>query len=102
MYKNALLAVTPITNRNISNRLLEALFYGKPIVTSEISKLIHPELEHGKHLFISSWDTIVNDVIEVLKDEDLLRSLGQGAREAYDRYFSTKRNMMFVKRLLST
>jgi glycosyltransferase involved in cell wall biosynthesis len=102
MYKNALLAVTPISNRNISNRLLEALFYGKPVVTSEIAKLVHPELEHGKHLFISTWDTIVNDVIEVLKDEDLLRSLRQGAREAYDRYFSTKRNMMFVKRLLST
>jgi glycosyltransferase involved in cell wall biosynthesis len=79
---------------------LEALFYGKPIVTSEVVKLIHPELEHKKHLYISSWDTIVDDVIKLSKDEDLLKSLEQGAREAYARYFSTRRNLMFLKRLL--
>jgi len=101
IYKNARLVIAPITNRNISNRLLEALFYGKPIVTSEVVKLIHPELEHKKHLYISSWDTIVDDVIKLSKDEDLLKSLEQGAREAYSRYFSTRRNLMFLKRLLS-
>jgi glycosyltransferase involved in cell wall biosynthesis len=100
IYRNALLVAVPITNRNISNRLIEALFYGKPIVTSEVAKLIHPELECGKHIFISSWNTIINDTIMLLKDEDLLKSLEQGAREAYDKYFSTKRNMMFVQKLL--
>jgi glycosyltransferase involved in cell wall biosynthesis len=100
IYKNARLVIVPITNRNISNRLLEALFYGKPIVTSEVVKLIHPELEHKKHLFTSSWDTIVNDAIKLLKNEGLLKSLEQGAGEAYARYFSTRRNLMFLKRLL--
>lgn len=100
IYRNALLVAVPITNRNISNRLIEALFYGKPIVTSEVAKLIHPELERRKYLFISSWNTIINDTIMLLKDEDLLKSLEQGAREAYVKYFSTKRNMMFVQKLL--
>jgi glycosyltransferase involved in cell wall biosynthesis len=102
IYRNAHLVMVPITNRSISNRLLEALFYGKPIVTSEVVKLIHPELEHKKHLFISSWDAIVDDSIKLLKNEDLLKSLEQGAREAYARYFSTRRNLMFLKRLLPT
>jgi glycosyltransferase involved in cell wall biosynthesis len=100
-YRNARLVVVPITNRSISNRLIEALFYGKPIVTSEVVKLIHPELEHKKHLFISSWDTVVDDTIMLLNNEDLLKSLERGAREAYDRYFSTRRNVIFLKRLLS-
>jgi glycosyltransferase involved in cell wall biosynthesis len=79
IYRGASLVIIPITNRSISNRLLEALFYGKPIVTSEIAELLHPELEHGKHIFISSWDTIVEDAVKILKDEETLRSLEQGA-----------------------
>jgi glycosyltransferase involved in cell wall biosynthesis len=101
IYRNASLVVMPITNRNISNRLIEALFYGKSIVTSEVAKLLHPELQHRKHLFISSWNTIVNEVIKLLKEEDSLRSLEQGAKDAYDKYFSTKQNITFVKRLLT-
>jgi glycosyltransferase involved in cell wall biosynthesis len=100
IYRGASLVVTPITNKSISNRLLEALFYGKPIITSEIAKLLHPELEHRKHVFISTWDTIVNEVIKLLKEEDSLRSLEQGAKDAYDKYFSTKQNITFIKRLL--
>lgn len=100
IYRNASLVVIPITNRSISNRLIEALFYGKSIVTSEVAKLLHPELQHRKHLFISSWNTIVNEVIKLLKEEGSLRSLEQGAKDAYDKYFSTKQNITFVKRLL--
>jgi len=100
IYRDASLVVVPITNRSISNRLLEALFYGKPIVTSEIVKLLHPELEHGKHVFISTWDTIVEDVTKILKDEKILKSLEQGAQQAYSKYFSTRHNVMILRRLL--
>jgi glycosyltransferase involved in cell wall biosynthesis len=100
IYRGASLVVIPVTNRNISNRLLEALFYGKPIITSEIAKLLHPELEHGKHMFISTWDTIVEDSSKILKDEGLLKSLEQGAREAYDKYFATRHNVRILRELL--
>jgi len=100
LYSRAKLVVIPITNRNISNRLLEALFYGKPIVTSEIVRYIHPELRHGVHIFISTWDSIVNDVAKLLKKDDDIESLGQGARKAYTTLFSTKLNAEIVKRML--
>jgi len=100
LYRGASLVVIPVTNRNISNRLLEGLFYGKPIITSEIVKLVHPELKHGKHVFISTWDTIVEDSLKILKDEGLLKSLEQGAREAYNTYFSTRRNITILRKLL--
>jgi glycosyltransferase involved in cell wall biosynthesis len=101
IYRNARLVIVPITNRSISNRLIEALFYGKPIVTSEVAKLIHPELEHKKHLFISSWNTIVDDTIKLLKNEDLLKSLEQGAKEAYTMFFSTKRNLEILRSIIT-
>jgi len=101
IYRNALLVVTPITNRNISNRLLEALFYGKPIITTEVVRYIHPELGHKRHVFISTWDTIVEDSIKLLKNEDMLKHLEQGAREAYNKLFATKHSVKVVKRLIS-
>ena len=100
LYSKAKLIVISITNRNISNRLLEALFYGKPIVTSEIVRYIHPELRYGVHIFISTWDSIVDDVVKLLKKDENLESLGQGARRAYATLFSTKLNAEIVKRML--
>ena len=100
IYRNALLVVAPITNRSISNRLLEALFYGKPVITTEIAKYVHPELEHKRHVFISTWDTIVEDSIKLLKNEAVLECLGHGAREAYNKLFATKHNAKVVEKLI--
>lgn len=100
LYRKAKLVIVPITNRSISNRLLEALFFEKPTITSEIASLLHPELKHERNLFISSWDNIVNDAIRLIKKEDLLESLAEGAKEAYNKMFSTKVNAIFVKNIL--
>jgi glycosyltransferase involved in cell wall biosynthesis len=100
LYQNARFVVMPITNRSISNRLLEALFYGKAVVTSEIVKLIHPELVHDVHVYISSWDTIVEDVEKVVRDDERIKRLERGAEVAYRAMFSTSRNIEFIKRIL--
>jgi len=100
MYRNALLVVSPITNRNISNRLLEALFYGKATITTEVVRFIHPELKHEKHIYVSTWDTIVEDSLNVLRNEEMLKMLEHGAKEAYAKFFSTKHNIEVVRRLL--
>jgi len=100
LYKNARLVVVPITNRNISNRLLEALFYGKAVVASEVVKLVHPELVHDVHLYVSTWDTIVDDVAKIVKDDERIERLERGARIAYNALFSTTRNVEFTRRIL--
>jgi glycosyltransferase involved in cell wall biosynthesis len=99
LYRRARMVVVSITNRSISNRLLEALFYGKPIITTEVAKHLHPELIHKKHIYISTWNNIVEDVIKLLEDEETLKILGEGAREAYNVFFSTKHNIKFIRSL---
>jgi glycosyltransferase involved in cell wall biosynthesis len=99
LYKKARLVVAPITNRNVSNRLLEALFYAKPIITTDIVKYIHPELVHEPYLYISTWDNIVEDAVKLLRDDATLKTLEKGARRAYNTFFSTKHNAEFVKRI---
>jgi glycosyltransferase involved in cell wall biosynthesis len=100
LYKRARLVVAPVTNRNISNRLLEALFYAKPIVTTEVAKYIHPELVSGSHIYISTWDNLVKDIVKLVKNDYILKALEEGARRAYCTFFSTKRNAKFIKRIL--
>jgi len=100
LYEKARLVVMPITNRNISNRLLEALFYRKAVVTSEVARLVHPELLHDVHVYISTWDTIVDDVEKIVRDDDRIKRLEKGAEVPYRSVFSTSRNIEFLKRML--
>jgi glycosyltransferase involved in cell wall biosynthesis len=100
LYRKARLVVVPITNRNISNRLLEALFYGKAIVTSEVVKFIHPELLHNVHAIYTGWDTIVDDVAKIVKDDEQIERLEKGAKVVYRTMFSTSQNIKFIKKIL--
>ncbi|MBS7606021.1 glycosyltransferase [Candidatus Bathyarchaeota archaeon] len=100
LYRKARLVVVPVTNRNISNRLLEALFFSRPVLTSEVVRFMHPELEHGKHLYISRWDNIVEEIVRVVNDDTLLSQLEEGSRDAYVRYFSTKVNALSTSKIL--
>lgn len=99
IYSRSRVVVIPITNRNISNRLIEAIYYGTAIISSELVKIIHPELEHMRHVYISSWDAIVEDTINIIRRESVLEELRRGAKDAYNRYFSTKINSRVVKAL---
>jgi len=98
LYQKAEIIVLPITFLSISNRFLEALFYGRPIITTSYAKYLHPELIHERHIYIT--DNVVKDTIRLLKSGHMLKTLEQGAREAYARFFSTKRNIEAIKRLV--
>jgi glycosyltransferase involved in cell wall biosynthesis len=99
LYKNARMVVLPITFLSISNRFLEALFYGRPIVTTIYAKYLHPELIHGRHIYVSN--SIVQDVEMLLKQEGFLKVLEQGAKEAYTMFFSTKRNLEILRSMIT-
>jgi glycosyltransferase involved in cell wall biosynthesis len=99
LYRNARMVVLPITFLSISNRLLEALFYGRPIVTTIYAKYLHPELIHGRHIYVSN--NIVRDIEILLKQEEVLKVLEQGAKEAYIMFFSTKRNLEILRSIIT-
>jgi hypothetical protein len=92
VYRTALMVVSPVMTTSISNRLNEALFYGKAIISTSTSKRLHPELIHGKNIIISDeywrYGQIVKDL---LANPDSVRDLANSAAESYERYFSSKR-----------
>jgi len=67
-------------------------------VTSEIVQYLHPELRHGEHVYVSSWDRIVMDSIKVLNDDYILENLAHGAQKAYNKYFSTLTNIRTISK----
>jgi glycosyltransferase involved in cell wall biosynthesis len=103
LYDNASLVVFPIFFKSLSNRLLEALYYGKPILTNTTAKLLHNKLEHLYHVFISdNYIKYPNIVRKLLKTEALLEELALGAKEAYRSFFSARKSGLAMKHVIES
>lgn len=101
LYIHAKLVVSPIFYRSVSNRLLEALFYRKPILTNSVAMLLHRELEHMRHIFVSDDYARYGEMVrKMLRSESLLGKLSLGAKEAYSSFFSAKQNGLKMKRII--
>lgn len=101
LYIDAKLVVSPIFYKSVSNRLLEALFYGKPILTNSVAKLLHRELEHMSHILISDDYARYGEIARrMLRSESLLEELSLGAKEAYSSFFSAKQCQLKMKRVI--
>jgi glycosyltransferase involved in cell wall biosynthesis len=89
LYKNALIVVVPVFYRSVSNRLLEALFYKKPILTNSIALELHPVLKDA--VIISNDYDRYHEIIKVLlKQDNILEELQQRVKTIWDRFFSSK------------
>lgn len=102
IYKKCKLVVTPILyGETISNRLLEAFFYGKPILTNGVAKKLFPELEHGNSVFISDDYEKYGDIVsELLADNHLLEILDSGSKNAFINLFSSYQNGIKTKNIV--
>jgi glycosyltransferase involved in cell wall biosynthesis len=103
LYNHASLVIFPIFFRSISNRLLEALYYGRPILTNSVAKLLHIKLEHLHHVFISdNYVEYPSIVRRLLKNETLLEELTSGAKKAYNSFFSARRCGLAMKHVIES
>lgn len=103
LYEHASLVVIPVFFRSVSNRLLEALFYGKPILTNTTASFIHNKLKHLHHVFISDdYQGYPSIVRKLLKDAALLQELALGAKEAYSSFFSAKKCGLAMKHIIES
>jgi len=103
LYEHASLVVAPIFFRSLSNRLLEALYYGRPILTNSIARLLHDKLEHSHHVFVSdNYSEYPSIIIGLLKNEALLEELALGAKEAYSSFFSARKCGLTMKYVIES
>jgi glycosyltransferase involved in cell wall biosynthesis len=89
LYKNASIVIAPIFYRSVSNRLLEALFYKKPILTNSIALELHPVLKDV--VIMSNNYYRYPEIIKVLlKQDTILDEFQQRVKTVWDRFFSSK------------
>lgn len=70
-------------------RVVTGLSFGACVVSHRANTLGIPELEHERNALIGdSADELARHVLRALGDENLRRTLGQGARETYERHFA--------------
>jgi glycosyltransferase involved in cell wall biosynthesis len=89
LYKNALIVITPVFYRSVSNRLLEALFYKKPILTNSIALELHPVLKDAV-IVSNDYDRYPEIIKDLLKQDTTLDELQQRVKSIWDRFFSSK------------
>ncbi|MEM1510193.1 MAG: glycosyltransferase [Thermofilaceae archaeon] len=92
LYKKASLVVIPFFfTKTITNRLLEALFYGKPILTSSYLKEDFPVLKHGENVYMfNRIDEIPHLVRYMLRSDNILDYLEKNAIDTWKKIFSDK------------
>ena len=101
LYNNAKLIVIPVFFKSFSNRLLEAFFYGKPILTNSTAILLHKELKHLQHVYVSNkYDKYPDIIKNLLNNEDILNKLGKGAKDAFRSLFAARRCGIIMKKVI--
>ena len=101
-YIGARIIINYISNRSISNRLIEALYYGKPIITNKMAQVLHPELKHGTHVHIvHSEDYYPNAVKEMYEDDQYLNELSKNAKLIYRSMFSSTANLRIFNHIIT-
>ncbi len=90
LYQHASLVVIPVFFKSVSNRLLEALFYGKPILTNSIASQLHNKLKNSV-LISDNYSDYPNIVKKLFKDSSLLQELALRAKETYSSFFSARK-----------
>jgi glycosyltransferase involved in cell wall biosynthesis len=91
IYECSSLIISPVFFRAVSNRILEALFYGKPILTNSYVREIFPELKHGISVYISDrYEKYPHIVHSLLNSSNILEGLTEGAKKAWKELFSER------------
>lgn len=89
LYEKSLLVVIPVFFKSVSNRLLEALFYRKPILTNSIALELHPELRDCV-IVSNDYNKYPEIIKDLLKQDAVLDELQQKVKSVWDRFFSSK------------
>ncbi|MEM0051312.1 MAG: glycosyltransferase [Desulfurococcaceae archaeon] len=88
VYRLSDLVVVPVRFKSVSMRLLEALFYGKAILTTSATREMFPDLINLYHVYISDDFHSYPYIIDSLFARDLINVLEEGAKKAWKKFFS--------------
>lgn len=92
LYQHSWLVLVPIIYRgNISNRFLEALFYGKPILTNDEPSNLFAEIKNNINVLSHhNYSQFPNMISRIMDNPTILNNISIEAKKVYLEKFSTK------------
>jgi glycosyltransferase involved in cell wall biosynthesis len=101
VYKKATCVLCPFKFPSSSNRLLEAFFYSKPIITTRTMSEYYDGLVNGSNCIVEdSFSKWPERIRQIYKYGDLFEKLEKGSRSYYRQFFSPNRYAFSLESLL--
>ncbi|MEM4947129.1 MAG: glycosyltransferase [Thermosphaera sp.] len=100
LYQNSIAALSYISNRSISNRLLEAIALNTPVITNPLALTLHPELA-GSVIVAHDAREYEENVKKLIRESGVREEFRERVRKAYARYFSPKLNYALTLKIIS-
>lgn len=102
LYRNAYCVLCPIYIPGFSNRLFEAFFYGKAIISTSIVSSYYEGLEPGVNIiFADNTITAIKAIKDIVLKDHYRWRLEENARRYYLSYFSPQRHAEDLEQMLS-
>ena len=89
LYEHAKLVVIPVFSRSVSNRLLEALFYRRPVLTNSVALELHPELRECT-IVSDDYNKYPEIIKDLLRQDHVLEELHLKVKMIWDKLFSSR------------
>ncbi len=101
IYKRAILVIAPIFYKTVSNRLLEAIFYSKPILTNSTAVRLHPELKQCPGILISdNYENYWKIVKELISNPGYAKHITYSLKLICRSLFSVRQNAQKIRKVL--
>ncbi|MEM1646050.1 MAG: glycosyltransferase [Ignisphaera sp.] len=100
LYQNSIAAITYVSFRSISNRLLEAIALNTPVITNPLALTLHPELA-GSVIVAHDAKDYEENVKKIIRESGVREEFREKVKEAYARYFSPKLNYALTLKIVS-
>lgn len=100
LYRQARCVVCPVYIPGFSNRLLEAFFYQKAIVSTPIVAEYYDGLRHGSNILMAGDKMATCESVELVVSESRIRhNLESGAHQYYLRYFHPEKHASAIEKI---
>ena len=97
---DAVLVTEKIATSGPLNKIIEPMACGIPVFTTPKGLVGLHWVEPGKDIFVFEEDRLVDEINKTVFDNEVMRMVGENAREVVERYYSRKANEDKLLRIL--
>ena len=103
LYQKATAVVVYISNRSVSNRFLETIYFGKPVIFNSTALKLYPEISNAidlKSALANNLNEYSSKVKTIFESDELRKEISNQIRKTYELLFSSRKNIKVLNSLI--